>query len=74
VGLHKKIDNDSVRYKARLVAKGYSEIEGIHFHETFSPVVRYSTLRSLFAYAVENGLKINHFDVKTAFLQGQDWW
>jgi len=67
----KKIDNDSVRSKARLVVKGYSEIEGIHFHETFSPVVRYSTLRFLFAYAVENGFKINDFDVITAFLQGE---
>lgn len=66
----KKIDKDGVRYKARLVAKGFSEIEGVHYNETFSPVVRYSTLRMLLAIAVERGLKISHLDVKTAFLLG----
>lgn len=59
------------RYKCRLVAKGYSQIEGVNYHETFSPVVRHSTLRMLFALAVEFNLKLEHLDVDTAFLNGE---
>lgn len=40
------------------------------YTETFSPVVRYSTLRLLFALTVKLGLKTTHLDVKTAFLNG----
>lgn len=53
-------------YKARLVAKGFSQIHGIDYDETYSPVVRYSTIRLLFALAVDMGLKVEHLDVPTA--------
>lgn len=59
-----------VRYRARLVAKGFSQKKGIDYEETFSPVVRFSSLRLLFALSVKLGLDISHLDVKTAFLNG----
>lgn len=59
-----------VRYKARLVAKGCSQQYGIDYEETFSPVVRYSTIRILIALAIKKGLKIDQMDAITAFLQG----
>lgn len=68
----KKLDSDnSVRYRARLVAKGFTQIPGIDYDETFSPVVRHSTLRLLFALSVQLDLNVTHLDVKTAFLNGQ---
>ena len=67
----RKLDNDNkVRYRARLVAKGFTQRPGIDFDECFSPVVRHSTLRLLFALAVQLNLDICHLDVDTAFLNG----
>lgn len=67
----RKLNSDnSVRYRARLVAKGFTQKPGIDYDETFSPVVRHSTLRLLFALSVQLDLNVNHLDVKTAFLNG----
>ena len=61
---------NGVRYKARLVAMGYSQREGIDFHETYAPVMKIQSFRTLCAIAVEEGMHIHHMDVTTAFLYG----
>lgn len=68
----KKCDDKGkiIRYKARYVAKGYSQLHGVDYNDTFSPVVRHSSIRFLFAVAVKLRLKIHQLDVVTAFLQG----
>jgi hypothetical protein len=58
------------RYKARLVARGFTQCRGIDYQETFSPVVRHSTMRILFSIANQYNLSIDHLDVATAFLNG----
>lgn len=60
-----------IKYKARLVACGYSQKEGIDYADTFSPVVRHSTLRILFSISNQLDLLIDHIDVTTAFLNGE---
>lgn len=64
------LNGELLKYKARLVAKGCSQKYGIDYNETFSPVVRYSTIRILLALAVQYDMFIEHLDVKTAFLNG----
>ena len=62
------------RFKSRLVAKGYSQRYGrygIDFEETFSPVVHFSSVRTLLALAVQKDMIVYQMDVVTAFLNGE---
>ena len=57
-----------IRNKARLVAQGYSQMEGVDYDETFSPVARMETVRILLALACHLKFKLYQMDVKTTFL------
>ncbi|UYV83805.1 hypothetical protein LAZ67_X000187, partial [Cordylochernes scorpioides] len=58
-------------YKARLVALGCSQEYGTDYTETFSPVMKTDSFRTLLAYATMAGYEFHHFDVETAFLYGK---
>ena len=64
-----KPDEDG-RFKARLGAQGYSQKKGVDYDEVFSPVARYTSVRSLLALANAEDLEIHQMDVKTDFLNG----
>ncbi|UYV60287.1 hypothetical protein LAZ67_1000726 [Cordylochernes scorpioides] len=64
-------DGTIQRFKARLVAKGYSQIKNVDYFDTFSPVVRYDSLRILLSHAASERMFLKQFDVKTAFLNGE---
>lgn len=59
------------RFKARLCARGFLQREGIDFHETFAPVIRYDSLRLILAEVAAQDLELLQFDVQTAFLYGK---
>ena len=60
-----------IRFKARLCAKGYVQQRGLDYGETYSPVVRYDTVRALLAMSASRGVNLARFDVTTAFLYGE---
>jgi hypothetical protein len=64
------VDGSVEKYKARFVTQGFSQIEGIDYRETFAPVARYSSIRSILSLLAQMGWRIHQMDVKTAFLNG----
>ncbi|MCO5600644.1 hypothetical protein L7F22_054759 [Adiantum nelumboides] len=63
-------DGSVSRYKARLVARGFTQIPGMDYSETFSPVLRITSFRVLIAIAALFGFLLHQMDVRTAFLNG----
>uniref|UniRef100_A0AAV1TBG1 Polyprotein n=1 Tax=Peronospora matthiolae TaxID=2874970 RepID=A0AAV1TBG1_9STRA len=68
--IKRKADGSVEKYKARLVAKGFKQKYGIDYTETFSPVVKYVTLRMVIAITKYFDWPLDQLDVVTAFLYG----
>ncbi|KAK2420319.1 putative mitochondrial protein [Trifolium repens] len=63
-------DGTIQKHKAKLVAKGFHQQAGTDFSETFSPVVKPVTVKTVLTLAVTNRWPIQQIDVNNAFLNG----
>jgi hypothetical protein len=69
--LKKNADGTIDKYKARLVARGFTQIYGVDYYETFAPVAKLASIRTLLAIAARNDWPIDMFDFHSAFLNGE---
>lgn len=66
-----KLDENGnlTRYRSRIVCKGYTQQKDVNYFETFSPVVSFVTIRTLFALTALPGFDVHQYDVSVAFIE-----
>ena len=64
-------DGTIERFKSRFVVCGYSQVKGVDYTHSFSATMRATSFRLLMALATHDKLRLEHFDVTSAFTQSE---
>lgn len=67
--IKENVDGNINKHKAKLVTKGYHQEQGFDFTETFSLVVKPTTIRVILTLAISYRLDVQKIDVKMAFFK-----
>eukprot|EP00253_Pinus_taeda_P014026 PITA_14026 len=58
------------KHKGRLVPKGFSQVEGVDYTETFSPVAKMNSIHLVLSLSSSFKWGVHQMDVKSTFLHG----
>jgi len=61
-------DGTIQKHKARIVAQGFTQIKGMDFDQTFTPIAKFQSLHTVFALAAEHNLEVHQMDIKATYL------
>ncbi len=63
-------DGSVSKYKVRLATKGYAQTYGIDYEETYNPIAKMTTIRTIIIMAITKRWSLHQMDVKNVFLHG----
>ena len=64
-------DGSQERYRSRLVAQGFAQKPHLEYTETYAPVAKFASLRTVLAIAAIENMEVHSMDVSSAFLNGK---
>ena len=59
-----------VCYKAHLVTQGFSQVPGIDYFDTYTPVTKLPSIRTVLAITSCQNMELHQVDIKAAYLNG----
>jgi histone deacetylase 1/2 len=65
--IKRKANGEIDKYKARLVAKSFKQRYGIDYEDTFSPMVKAATIKTVLSVAVSRGWSLRQLNVQKRF-------
>jgi len=70
---HRKCNEkgEVIQRKVRVIAKGFTQVLGVNFGKTYTPVTRLKSIRTVLHIGATNDWDIDHLYIKTAFLHGE---
>jgi hypothetical protein len=69
--LKKNANGEIQTYRARLVAQGFTQVEGVDYFDTYSPVAKLASICTILALAARLDWEIHQVDVRSAYLYGE---
>jgi hypothetical protein len=67
----KDTDGHIVCKKARLVAQGFLQVPSVDYFDTYTPVARLASIRTVLALAARKNMELHQIDINGAYLDGE---